>query len=89
MLSMYRQLTGTLTKDTKVLPKSEGEIYRLRTGGDRWGYRKCNRTDDRFDMLEHAVKGISSRDNRYTINHGVWFPTLLYMSVHQSNRRLH
>jgi len=52
---MYRQLTidgsTTLTSDIKVLPKNDGEIYRLWARGDRWGCRKCNRTEDRFGML--------------------------------------
>jgi hypothetical protein len=57
MFSMYKQLTldgsTTLRNDIKVLPKNEGEIYLLWTGGDRWGCRKCNRMDDRFGVLEH------------------------------------
>jgi hypothetical protein len=60
MFSMYRQLTLdgsiTLTNDIKVLPKDEGEIYGLWAGRDRWGCKKCNRTDDRFGMLEHVCK---------------------------------
>jgi hypothetical protein len=60
MFSMYRQLTLdgsiTLTNDIKVLPKNDGEIYRLWAGTDLWGCKKCNRTDDRFGMLEHVCK---------------------------------
>jgi hypothetical protein len=62
MFSMYRQLTldgsTTLTKDTTLLSisKNDSEIYRLWAGGDRWGCRKCNITDDRFGMLDHICK---------------------------------
>jgi hypothetical protein len=57
---MYGQLTidgsTIVTSDIKVLPKNDGEIYRLWIGGDRWGCRKCNKTEDRFGMLEHVCK---------------------------------
>jgi hypothetical protein len=37
---MYRQLTldgsGGLTNGIKVVPKNDGEVYRLWAGGDRW-----------------------------------------------------
>ena len=60
MFPMYRQLNlegrPKLASDIKVLPENDGEIYRLWAGGDRWGCRKCNRTDDRFSMLEHVCK---------------------------------
>ena len=60
MFCMYGQLTidgsTIVTSDIKVLPKNDGEIYRLWTGGDRWGCRKCKRTEDWFGMLEHVCK---------------------------------
>ena len=60
MFCMYGQLTidgsTIVTSDIKVLPKNDGEIYRLWTGGDRWWRRKCKRTEDWFGMLEYVCK---------------------------------
>jgi hypothetical protein len=65
MFSMHRQLTfdgsTKLTKEITMLPKNDGEIYRLWAGGDRWGWKFCHINKKALNMTEEyqLVESIS------------------------------
>jgi hypothetical protein len=88
MFSMYRQSTldgsTALTNSIKVLPKNDGEIYRLwleANGGD-----VGNVIEQTTGLVCWIIseRGIRSRNHRYTVNRGFLLATISLDCSHVS-----